>query len=54
MPTYDYTCRKCGHTFQRFEHISEHGTKKVRCPICKSQKVEQVYGEVFVKTARKS
>jgi putative FmdB family regulatory protein len=54
MPTYDYTCQKCGHDFQRIEKISEHGTKKVRCPECKSTRVEQVFGGVFVKTSKKS
>jgi putative FmdB family regulatory protein len=54
MPTYDYVCRKCGHELQRIEKISEHGTKKVRCPKCKSKKVEQVFTSVFVKTAKKS
>jgi putative FmdB family regulatory protein len=54
MPTYDYACQKCGHEFQRIEKISEHGAKKVRCPKCKSQKVEQVFTSVFVKTRKKS
>lgn len=54
MPTYDYVCRKCGHSFQRIEKISDHGEKKVKCPECKSTKVEQVFSSVFVKTSRKS
>jgi len=54
MPTYDYVCRKCGHEFRRIEKISEHGEKKVKCPVCKSTRVEQVFGSVFVKTAKKS
>jgi len=54
MPTYDYACRKCGHIFQRTEKIVEHGHKKVSCPKCKSLRVEQVYGNVFVKTRKKS
>lgn len=54
MPTYDYACKKCGHGFQKTEKISEHGAKKVRCPECKSTKVEQVFGSVFVKTRKKS
>lgn len=54
MPTYDYSCQKCGHTFQRTEKITEHGEKKVRCPDCKSTRVTQVFGSVFVKTAKKS
>jgi putative FmdB family regulatory protein len=54
MPTYDFACRKCGHEFQKIQKISEHGTKKLRCPKCKSQKVEQVFTSVFVKTSKKS
>jgi len=54
MPTYAYACRKCGHEFQRREKISEHGEKKVRCPGCKSTRVEQVFTPVSVKTRKKS
>ena len=54
MPTYEYGCKKCGHTFQKVETISEHGEKKVKCPECKSTRVEQVFGSYFVKTSRKS
>jgi putative FmdB family regulatory protein len=54
MPTYDYVCNKCEHTFQRIEKISEHGQKKTKCPECKSTRVEQVFTSVFVKTSKKS
>lgn len=54
MPTYEYACRKCGHTFQRIERISDHGEKQIRCPECRSPRVEQVFNSVFVKTAKKS
>ena len=54
MPTYEYACRKCGHAFQKIEKISDHGAKKVRCPKCKSLKVEQTFSGGFVKTSKKS
>jgi putative FmdB family regulatory protein len=54
MPRYDYECQKCGHTFERVERISEHGEKKPRCPKCRSPRVEQSFGNVFVKTGKKS
>lgn len=54
MPTYDYACEKCGHGFQRVETITEHGSKKVKCPECKSTRVERVFSSVFVKTRKKS
>jgi putative FmdB family regulatory protein len=54
MPTYDYACRKCGHTFKKIEKISAHGAKKPKCPDCKSTRVEQVFSTYFVKTSKKS
>lgn len=33
MPTYEYQCRKCNHTFEAFQQISEKPLKK--CPKCK-------------------
>jgi putative FmdB family regulatory protein len=54
MPTYEYVCGKCGHAFQKTEKISDHGSKKMRCPKCKSTRVEQVFTSVFVKTRKKS
>ncbi len=32
MPTYEYECSSCGHTFERFESIKA-GNKK-KCPEC--------------------
>lgn len=32
MPTYDYTCGACGHTFERFEAITAPPDKT--CPKC--------------------
>lgn len=53
MPTYAYTCKKCGHQFERVEHMSEHaGTHK--CPKCGSEKVEPHMARFFAKTSRKS
>ena len=54
MPTYDYTCRNCGHDFQRVESIARHVKARPRCPQCKSKKVERVFASVFVKTGKKS
>ena len=33
MPTYDYICNKCGHTFELFQSMSENPRKT--CPVCK-------------------
>ena len=54
MPTYEYECKKCGNRFERIERISEHGSKRIRCPACKSTSVRTVPGSFFAKTSRKS
>jgi len=54
MPTYEYHCASCGETFSRREHIDEHAGQRPACPKCGSDRVEQHYSSVFVKTARKS
>lgn len=42
MPTYDYTCRKCGHTFEVFEGIS--AKPKKPCPKCKKGTAHRMIG----------
>ncbi len=32
MPTYDYLCKDCGHTFELFQSMSEPSIKE--CPSC--------------------
>ena len=39
MPSYDYICRKCGKKFTLVMTISEHDSKKIRCPKCSSVRV---------------
>ncbi len=34
MPTYDYECTKCGHTFEAFQRMSD--KPLARCPKCGS------------------
>src|SRR5208283_5307841 len=34
MPTYQYECTKCGHTFEAFQSIMDKPLS--RCPVCKS------------------
>ncbi len=54
MPTYDYSCEKCGRKFSVFHSIMEHAEKKVSCPKCKSRKVERTISGCFIKTSKKS
>lgn len=42
MPTYDYECDHCGHTFELFQGINEAHKKK--CPECKKMKLRRLFG----------
>ncbi len=35
MPTYEYQCSKCGHTFDHFQNMSDKRLSK--CPKCKGK-----------------
>jgi len=42
MPTYDYKCDKCHHTWELFQSITAEPVKT--CPECKSRKARRVIG----------
>ena len=42
MPTYDYECDACGHTFELFQSITEPVQKK--CPKCGKLKLRRLFG----------
>lgn len=42
MPTYDYQCDACGHTFEHFQGINDPVLKK--CPECKKMKLTRLFG----------
>jgi putative FmdB family regulatory protein len=42
MPTYDYCCDACQHTFEAFESITAQPQKK--CPRCKKPKLRRLLG----------
>ena len=42
MPTYDYKCNACGHTFDELQSFSEPPLTK--CPACKKNKLERLFG----------
>ncbi len=42
MPTYDYECQACGHTFERFQSITDKPIRK--CPVCSKLKVKRLIG----------
>ena len=54
MPTYEYKCADCKRVFSVTMGISEHDTKKVECPECKSTNVKWQPAPFFAKTSRKS
>jgi putative FmdB family regulatory protein len=42
MPTYDYECDACEHTFEEFQGINDPVLKK--CPKCKKNKLQRLFG----------
>ena len=42
MPTYDYECLACEHTFEKFQSITAPSIRK--CPKCKKLKVHRLIG----------
>src|SRR3954469_19573284 len=42
MPTYDYKCTACGHTFDELQSFS--APPLTRCPACKKKKLERLFG----------
>ena len=42
MPTYDYVCKHCGHTFEHFQPMSE--ARLVKCPKCGQATLKRLIG----------
>jgi putative FmdB family regulatory protein len=42
MPTYDYQCDACGHTFELYQGIND--SKKRKCPKCNKLKLRRLLG----------
>jgi len=42
MPTYDYACEKCGHTFEEFQSITADALRK--CPACRKMGLKRLIG----------
>jgi putative FmdB family regulatory protein len=40
MPTYDYQCDACGHTFEEWQ--SFHDPELTKCPACKKKKLRRL------------
>jgi len=42
MPTYDYRCDSCGHTFDEFQQMSDDAL--ILCPECKERSLRRLIG----------
>ena len=42
MPTYDYRCNACGHTFDELQSFKD--PPLTTCPKCKKKKLERLFG----------
>ena len=42
MPTYDYRCAACGHTFDEMQKFSD--APLTKCPACGKNKLERLFG----------
>ena len=42
MPTYDYECDACGHTWELFQKITDDPVTK--CPACNKKKARRLFG----------
>jgi putative FmdB family regulatory protein len=42
MPTYDYQCDACGHTFEEWQSFTD--AELTRCPQCKKKKLRRLIG----------
>ena len=42
MPTYEYVCQACGHTFEELQSYSE--PLLTKCPACKKKKLQRSFG----------
>ncbi len=42
MPTYDYECKACGHTFEKFQPITSSPVRT--CPKCRKRRVKRLIG----------
>ena len=42
MPTYDYECDACGHSWELFQKITDDAVKS--CPECKKKKARRLFG----------
>jgi putative FmdB family regulatory protein len=54
MPTYEFVCQKCKKRFSLLLSVSEYEKKKIKCPKCKSTRVQQQITSFQTITSKKS
>ena len=54
MPQYEYLCLACDKKFSLLLSVTEHDKGSVKCPKCKSPKVEQQWAAFYATTSKKS
>jgi putative FmdB family regulatory protein len=53
MPNYDFICKKCNYEFEEYLSFDD-DRSKLKCPKCKSKKVERNFGSVQMGIAKGS
>lgn len=48
MPSYDYQCKDCSHTFEVFMSYREYGQKSIHCPQCGGDDLRRVIHPIRV------
>ncbi len=43
MPLFEFQCRKCGHQFEELLTTAEVESGQVKCPACRSKRVEREF-----------
>ena len=54
MPQYEYLCLACNKKFSLLLTVTERDKASVKCPNCKSPKVEQRWVAFYATTSKKS
>jgi len=54
MAVYDFKCEACRKKFTIAMPITDYGTKRIKCPACKSVRVGRVFQPFSAQTSKKS
>jgi len=54
MPTYEYSCKDCHHTFEKILTLAAHERQPVTCPSCGGSNVRQEFTVFYPITSKKS